>query len=60
MHRPHKIILSLVLLSSLLLPNMASGQTDDHSPVQEMLKEGSGEQMHFVIVSKTRFDIDYG
>ena len=52
---PHKILLSLVLLSSLLLPNMACGQTDE----QKKLKEDSGEQMHFVIVSKTHFDIGY-
>lgn len=37
MHSPHKIILSLVLVSSLLLPNIAGAQ--------KKLKEDSSEQM---------------
>lgn len=59
MHRLHKIILSLVLLLSFLLPRIASGQAGDYERDQEKLKDNSGEQMHFVIVSKTHFDIGY-
>ena len=35
------------------------GQADDHGEDQQARKDGSSEPMHFVIVSKTHFDIGY-
>jgi hypothetical protein len=49
----------LLLLASFLLPEAARGQADNYLPKQQKLKENSSEPMHFVIVSKTHFDIGY-
>jgi alpha-mannosidase len=51
MYKPHKPIVSFMLLSSYLLVSMGSGQ--------ERSTDRSGEPMHFVIVSKTHFDMGY-
>jgi len=55
MHKQHTIVLSLALSLSLVSPNMAR----DHNSRQTGDRERSGERMHFVIVSKTHFDIGY-
>ncbi|MBN2133999.1 MAG: hypothetical protein JW741_31135, partial [Sedimentisphaerales bacterium] len=55
MHKQHTIMLSLVLLLSLLSPTMAG----DHDRDQTRDREGRDGRMHFVIVSKTHFDIGY-
>jgi len=55
MHKRHKILLSLILSLSLLSPTRAgdqgANQTSGRAPLDQ--------QMHFVIVSKTHFDIGY-
>ena len=57
--RLYKIALVLLLLSSFLLSAAARGQADSYLPNRKKLKDSSSEQMHFVIVSKTHFDIGY-
>jgi len=54
MHKRHKII-RLLLSLSLLSAAMAGNQGDTQTPDRNSL----GEQVHFVIVSKTHFDIGY-
>ena len=55
MHVLDKIFLRLFVLSLFLLPNIAGGQGSE----QKKQVDGSDTQRHFVIVSKTHFDIGY-
>ncbi|MCF7973872.1 MAG: hypothetical protein K9N55_08660 [Phycisphaerae bacterium] len=59
MHTQKKIVLLCVLSVSWLLPDPAHAQADNVGPDPEIRTQGSGESMHFVIVSKTHFDIGY-
>ena len=54
-----KRIAVAMTLAGMLLGAAICGQADDHGPDQEKRKKASGGQMHFVIVSKTHFDIGY-
>lgn len=55
MYTWYKIILSFTLSFSFLPPNRAGDRGDS----QTSDRDGLDEQMHFVIVSKTHFDIGY-
>jgi alpha-mannosidase len=59
MYQRDKLFVLIVLSYALALPSMVNAQADNYGADQTARKQGSDGPMHFVIVSKTHFDIGY-